>query len=439
MQLGEQFNANYYNFLNWRAYTVTSDSNRDTLFNPSNGTAKILTANDKGFLVYNSTTNVYQYYSGSGTAWIDIINNGLANGKIYVGNGSGIATQVTMSGDVTIDNAGVASIGSGVIVNADISGTASIADTKLATISTALKVANSATTATTADTNDAIVLRTSTGYIQTGKTPSVNNDVANKLYVDNQLATLTGAMVFKGTIGASGTITGAAFNALTTYTAGWQYRVNDAATYTIGGGSFICEVGDIFTCVVTRSGGGNTSSDWTVSQANIDGAVIGPASATDNDFVLFNGGTGKSIKDSTFSVVPINKGGTNNASLAVTSNGIIYTDGSKLMNTGAPTASVSNVLTANASVPTFKQNYLKISLGTTTTNATNLTGVMNGFVASGASINDFNCQLFDNNGELVITKIALGTSTNDNPVFNLSNIVSTTTTGWTLIVGRIKF
>ena len=49
-----------------------------------------------------------------------------------------------VSGDITIADTGVAAIGSGVIVNADINGSAAIADSKLATISTADKVAGGA-------------------------------------------------------------------------------------------------------------------------------------------------------------------------------------------------------------------------------------------------------------------------------------------------------
>jgi hypothetical protein len=54
------------------------------------------------------------------------------------------------------------------IVNEDISATAGIVDTKLATISTADKVANSATTAVTTATADTIVLRGSGGAVTTG-------------------------------------------------------------------------------------------------------------------------------------------------------------------------------------------------------------------------------------------------------------------------------
>jgi hypothetical protein len=56
----------------------------------------------------------------------------------------------------------------GTIVNADINANAGIVDTKLATISTALKVANSATTAASANTASAIVARDASGNFAAG-------------------------------------------------------------------------------------------------------------------------------------------------------------------------------------------------------------------------------------------------------------------------------
>jgi hypothetical protein len=56
----------------------------------------------------------------------------LADGKIYIGNSSNAATEVTPSGDVTIDNTGVTAISAGVIVNADVNASAAIARSKLA-------------------------------------------------------------------------------------------------------------------------------------------------------------------------------------------------------------------------------------------------------------------------------------------------------------------
>jgi hypothetical protein len=65
----------------------------------------------------------------------------------------------------------------GTIVNADINASASIVDTKLATISTALKVSNSATTATDANTASAIVARDASGNFIAGKATLATADV----------------------------------------------------------------------------------------------------------------------------------------------------------------------------------------------------------------------------------------------------------------------
>jgi len=83
-------------------------------------------------------------------------------------HGLTIANVVT-----TADTGGTAKITSGMIidgtiVNADINASAAIADTKLATISTASKVSNSATTATSANTASAIVARDASGNFSAG-------------------------------------------------------------------------------------------------------------------------------------------------------------------------------------------------------------------------------------------------------------------------------
>lgn len=50
------------------------------------------------------------------------LNAALADGKIYVGNGSGIGSAVTPTGDVTISNAGVTAIGALKVTNAMLAG-----------------------------------------------------------------------------------------------------------------------------------------------------------------------------------------------------------------------------------------------------------------------------------------------------------------------------
>jgi hypothetical protein len=78
------------------------------------------------------------------------------------------AVDATADRTITFPDASGTVVLSGTIVNADISASAAIADTKLATISTAGKVSNSATTATNANTASAIVARDASGNFSAG-------------------------------------------------------------------------------------------------------------------------------------------------------------------------------------------------------------------------------------------------------------------------------
>lgn len=125
-----------------------------------------------------------------------------------------------------------------------------------------------------------------------GSSSAIPRADAVKAYVDSLLGA-SDAMVYKGTLGTGGTITALP----TTYSAGWSYKVITAGTYA----GNACEVGDLIIAIVDRSGSGNLDSDWTVVQSNIDGAVVGPSSATNNRFAAFDGTSGKVIKDSGYS------------------------------------------------------------------------------------------------------------------------------------------
>lgn len=101
------------------------------------------------------------------------------------------------------------------------------------------------------------------------------------------------AMIFKGTIGSSG----ATVSTLpATHYKGWTYKVATSGTY--AGQS--CEIGDTIICVT--DGTSANDAHWTVIQANIDGAVTGPASAADAHVATFSGTSGKVIKDSGFTI-----------------------------------------------------------------------------------------------------------------------------------------
>ena len=75
------------------------------------------------------------------------------------------------------------------------------------------------------------------------------------------------AMIMKGTIGTTGTVT----TLPTTYYTGWTYRVVTAGTYA----GQVCEIGDLIIALVDRFGSGNVDSDWCVAQTNINGAITG--------------------------------------------------------------------------------------------------------------------------------------------------------------------
>ena len=80
------------------------------------------------------------------------------------GDVTGTATSFNGSGNISIP----VTINAGAVTAADIAAAAGIEDSKLATIATALKVSNSATTATSANTASAIVARDASGNFSAG-------------------------------------------------------------------------------------------------------------------------------------------------------------------------------------------------------------------------------------------------------------------------------
>ena len=151
-------------------------------------TAKILAANVTGAKIESSValagspTTTTQSTADDSTriATTEFVNNVAAD--IVLGIvAPGTITNTMLAGGITntkIDAAAAIAYSklnlATSIVNADISASAAIVDTKLATISTASKVSNSATTATSANTASAIVARDASGNFTAG-TVTVTN------------------------------------------------------------------------------------------------------------------------------------------------------------------------------------------------------------------------------------------------------------------------
>ena len=134
--------------------------------------------------------------NSKGEAWLDTT---ATNPILKVWNGSAfVAVQPVGTGTVvsTTDSGTVTStmILDGTILNADINASAAIVDTKLATISTAGKVSNSATTATNANTASAIVARDASGNFSAGTiTAAVTGAASSNVLKAGD--TMTGALV----------------------------------------------------------------------------------------------------------------------------------------------------------------------------------------------------------------------------------------------------
>lgn len=160
--------------------------------------------------------------------------------------------------------------------------------------------------------------------------------------IDNKIAAAD-AMIYKGTLGTDGTVTKVPANG---YKVGWTYKVITAGTYA----GIKCEVGDMLIAINNGPISGTTvvNADWTVVQANIDGAVTGPASATAGHIAVFDGATGKVIKDGTYTIatsVPSNAVFTDTKVTSV-DNHYKPTNGTTLIGTaGSPVTAGGKVIT----------------------------------------------------------------------------------------------
>ena len=123
-----------------------------------------------------------------------------------------------------------------------------------------------------------------------------NTQIANTAFVMNTLK-YSDAMIFKGTVAGSSSTPG-----------GFTVAANCGDTYKVSTAGYVngvkVEVGDTFICTTDNTAAATSSNystiqaNWVVLQTNADGIVTGPASATDSAIALYNGTSGKIIKNS---------------------------------------------------------------------------------------------------------------------------------------------
>lgn len=123
----------------------------------------------------------------------------------------------------------------------------------------------------------------------TGVAKIEGNNIATEDYVDGLIANLHNAT--PGIVDNEHPI-------VTPYKAGDTWRATAFGTFA----GKVCEPGDLIIALVARTSGDIVNDDFMVVQANIDGAVTGPAASTDANIVVFDGVTGKIIKDSKIAI-----------------------------------------------------------------------------------------------------------------------------------------
>lgn len=131
-----------------------------------------------------------------------------------------------------------------------------------------------------------------TGTVTLAADPQSNLEAATKQYVDRLVAGINDF-----TVGVVDTDTPLP---ATDYKVGQTFRVAEAGTYA----GVECEAGDLI-IVIADYADTFKDSDFLVVQANVDGAVTGPDASTDANIVVFDGTTGRKIKDSTVTIASV--------------------------------------------------------------------------------------------------------------------------------------
>lgn len=198
---------------------------------------------------------------------------------------------------------------------------------------------------------------------------SIASESGNPSTVEEEINVLrqkTGSIVSGGVV-FKGALTSTSGLPTVMYKAGWQYVVKDAGTYA----GKVCEEGDMVLCIKDYASGSASNSDWNVIQVNIQGAVTGPASSVANRVAIFDGTSGKIIKDSGFSIgksVPADAEFTDTTYAPVTSSAdglMTIAQKNKLdgIEAGADKTDTANVASAGAVMKTDTSD--KLPQGTT--------------------------------------------------------------------------
>jgi hypothetical protein len=248
---------------------------------------------------------------------------------------------------------------------------------------------------------------------------NVATQKAVKAYIDSLLAAQD-ALTFEGGIDCSANPNYPAADC------GHFYKITVAGK--IGGGSgAVVQAGDTMYCTVDGSAAGTQAAvgaNWVIVQVNIDGAVVGPASATDGNLAAFDGATGKLIKELTPAQVRTLltlgalalQGDGDKGDITVSASGATWTIDAGVVTLAKQADVATGTLfyrkTAGAGAPEVKTlATLKTDLLLTGTNsgdetATSIGAIINGATVKGTPVDADMLGLMDSAGSNVLKKLS---------------------------------
>ena len=274
---------------------------KDIYYKGAPVTPGYLAADTITLMMYDGTRFqcVGNFNDGAATTAIALASAVNINGTAFDGSSNITTTTWGTARNVTIeDNAATPHASSAVSVNGGSNIVLKLPTTIEATLignaDTATKATQDAdgNTITTTYAPLASPALTGTPTAPTASAGTDSTQIATTAYVESEIARLITAsqsVVYKGTVSSASDLPN-------THKVGWLYVVAAAGTYA----NKVCEVGDYIIC--NTEGTSANNAHWDVLQANIDGAVTGPSSSVVDHVATFAGATGKTIKDSGFTI-----------------------------------------------------------------------------------------------------------------------------------------
>jgi len=212
----------------------------------------------------------------------------LTSGNILVGSATNVATSTAVSGDVTISNTGVTAIATGVIVNTDINASAGISFSKLASLTSGNILVGSSLNVPTSTAVSGDITISNTGVTAISSGVIVDGDIsASAAISDTKL----------GTISTAGKVSNSATTATDLNTASAIVARDASGNFSAG------------TITATSFSGpltGNVTGNVSGTSANVTGTVA-----------IANGGTGQTTQQAAINALV----GTQTANRVLRSNG----------------------------------------------------------------------------------------------------------------------